>query len=123
LDGRIIAQAPKADLDFDAAFLIGGPLSVKRFSLIGVQLTGVRSKDGAIHLGFNSEQGAPDILETIHNILKNSAKVLVRCKVLPFAMHVWRSATKPAGCSSFHPIRHSRWRTRPVVSMHRSIPR
>src|ERR1043165_2147427 len=74
LDGRIIAQAPKADLDFDAGFLIGGPLSVKRFSLIGVQVTGVRSKEGAIHLGFNSEQGAPDILDTIHNILRSSAE-------------------------------------------------
>jgi hypothetical protein len=73
LDGRIIAQAPKADLDFDAAALISGHLSLKRFGLIGVQLTGVRSKDGTIHLDFSSDQGAPDILGTIRNILKNSA--------------------------------------------------
>src|SRR5262249_39345507 len=44
LDGRIIAQAPKADLDFDAAAMIAGQLTLKRFSLIGVQLTGVRAK-------------------------------------------------------------------------------
>jgi hypothetical protein len=38
-----------------------------------VQLTGVRSKEGAIHLGFGIEQGAPDLLETLRNILENSA--------------------------------------------------
>jgi hypothetical protein len=72
VDGRIVAQAPKADLDFDAAALLAGHLSLKRFSLIGVQLTGVRSKDGNLHLGFGTGQDAPDILETIRNILQNS---------------------------------------------------
>src|SRR6185437_2353586 len=73
LDGHIIAQAPKADLDFDAAAMVAGHLNLKRFSLIGIQLTGVRSREGAIRLGFGREQDEPDLLETIRNILANSA--------------------------------------------------
>jgi Protein of unknown function/AsmA-like C-terminal region len=72
LDGRIVAQAPKADIDFDAAALISGRLSLKRFSLIGVQLTGLRTKDGEFRLGFGAGQGTPDILENVRGILQNS---------------------------------------------------
>jgi len=74
LNGHIIAQAPKADLDFDAAAIVAGHLSLKRFALLGVQLTGMRSKEGAIRLGFGPGQGEPDLLKTIRNILQNSAK-------------------------------------------------
>ncbi|HXI99757.1 MAG TPA: DUF3971 domain-containing protein, partial [Micropepsaceae bacterium] len=73
LEGHIIAQAPKADLDFDAAAMVQGHLNLKRFGLIGVQLTGVRSKEGAIYLGFGPEQGTPDLFETLRNVLQNSA--------------------------------------------------
>src|ERR1700712_1191836 len=71
-NGHIIAQAPKADLDFDAAAMLQGHLDLKRFGLIGVQLTGVRSSDGAIHLGFGPEQDAPDLFKTIRDILRDS---------------------------------------------------
>ena len=73
LNGHIIAQAPKADLDFDAASLVQGHLNLKRFGLIGVQLTGVRSKEGAIRLGFGPEQDAPDLIQKIRDILNDSA--------------------------------------------------
>jgi hypothetical protein len=63
LEGHIIAQAPKADLDFDAASLVQGHLNLKRFGLIGVQLTGVRAKDGTIRLGFGPERNEPDLLQ------------------------------------------------------------
>jgi hypothetical protein len=56
LDGHIIAQAPKADLDFDAAAIVSGHLNLKRFGLIGVQLTGVRTMEGAFRLGFGRDQ-------------------------------------------------------------------
>ena len=56
LNGRIIAQAPKANLDFDEADLLAGNLSLKRFALVGVQLTGVRTSDGIIRLGFGLAQ-------------------------------------------------------------------
>ena len=72
--GRIIAQAPKADLDFGAAEMLTGHLSLKRFGLIGVQLTGVRSKEGVIRLGFGPEQGGTDFFETIRRILRKSAQ-------------------------------------------------
>ena len=73
LDGHIVAQAPKADLDFDAAALVAGHLNLKRFALIGVQLTGVRTKDGAFRLGFGRDQSDANLLDTIRKILENSA--------------------------------------------------
>jgi hypothetical protein len=72
-NGHIIAQAPKADLDFDAAALVEGHLNLKRFALIGVQLTGVRTEAGEIHLGFGPQQDAPDLFKTVRDILNNSA--------------------------------------------------
>jgi hypothetical protein len=71
-EGRIIAQAPKADLDFDAAALFEGHLSLKRFSLIGAQLTGVRSANGMIRLGFGPQQEESDLFATIRMILQSS---------------------------------------------------
>ena len=71
--GHIVAQAPKADLDFDAAAIVAGHLNVRRMALIGVQITGVRSKDGAIRLGFGPQQDNADLLKTLRDILKNSA--------------------------------------------------
>src|SRR5258706_8333543 len=73
LDGHIVAQAPKADLDFDAAAIIAGHLNLKRFGLIGVQLTGVRTQDGAFRLGFGRDQSDANLLDTIRKILENSA--------------------------------------------------
>src|SRR6266567_2892017 len=73
LDGHIVAQAPKADLDFDAAAMVSGHLNLKRFGLIGVQLTGVRTKDGAFRLGFGRDQSDANLLNTIRTILENSA--------------------------------------------------
>src|SRR5258706_2218002 len=71
-EGRIIAQAPKADLDFDAAALVAGHLSLKRFALIGAQLTGVRAENGVIRLGFGPQQGETDLFDTIRTILQSS---------------------------------------------------
>ena len=73
-DGRIVAQAPKADLDFAVADLLAGHLSVKRFALVGVQLTAVRSADGELRLGFGSDQIGFDLLDTIRMILQDSGR-------------------------------------------------
>ena len=73
LSGHIIAQAPKADLDFDAASMLAGRLTLKRFGLIGVQLTGVRSEEGIVHLGFGRDRDESNVLETIRKILHDSA--------------------------------------------------
>jgi hypothetical protein len=74
LNGRIIAQAPKANLDFDVADLMAGHLSLKRFALVGVQLTGVRSKEGVIKLGFGLQQDDSDLLKMIRDILQSNDK-------------------------------------------------
>ena len=71
LNGRIIAQAPKANLDFDEAALLAGNLSLKRFALVGVQLTGVRTGDGIIRLGFGLAQDNTDILKTVREMLQS----------------------------------------------------
>jgi hypothetical protein len=72
-NGRIIAQAPKANLDFDEADLLAGNLSLKRFALVGVQLTGVRTSDGVIRLGFGLQQDDTDLIKTIREMLRSGA--------------------------------------------------
>ncbi len=74
LNGRIVAQAPKAELDFDAGALLTGHAELKRFALIGVQLTAVRTREGAIRLGFRSREGESDLLKTIADALRYNGK-------------------------------------------------
>lgn len=71
-NGRIVAQAPKADLDFRVTDLLAGHLSVKRFALVGVQLTAVRSVDGELRLGFGADRASSDLLDTIRMILQDN---------------------------------------------------
>lgn len=73
VNGHIVAQAPKADLDFDAASLIGGNFALKRFALMEVQITAVRNVDGAIRLGFGPIEGSADLLKIIRETLARSA--------------------------------------------------
>jgi hypothetical protein len=70
-NGRIIAQAPKANLDFDAVDLLAGNLSLKRLALVGVQLTGMRTNDGTIRLGFGLQQDDTDLLKTVREMLQS----------------------------------------------------
>lgn len=72
-DGHIIAQAPKADLNLDALALLSGRLRLKSFGLVGLQLTGVRTLDGAIRLGFGRDQNQANFLDTLRELLKSSA--------------------------------------------------
>ena len=74
--GHIIAQAPKAELDFDAGALLAGRTELKRFALIGVQLTAVRTKEGAIRLGFRSNEGESDLLKAIADALRYNGQSL-----------------------------------------------
>jgi hypothetical protein len=71
-NGRIVAQAPKADLDFDAAAMLAGDFSLKRFALLGVQLTAVRTEEGSLRLGFGPVQGDADLLQIIRDTLRRS---------------------------------------------------
>lgn len=64
-DGRIIAQAPKADIDLAAKPFLRGKIVVKRIALVGVQLTLVRTKDGGLRLGVEKDKQERDILSRI----------------------------------------------------------
>ncbi|GAA0531953.1 hypothetical protein FHS83_002738 [Rhizomicrobium palustre] len=71
-EGRIIAQAPKADIDVAASPLMQGRVEVKRISLVGVQLTLVRAADSSLHLGVGKDRQDEDILKRLSDTLKNS---------------------------------------------------
>jgi hypothetical protein len=71
--GHIIAQAPKADLDFDALALASGHLRLKSLGLIGLQLTGVRTEDGSFRLGLGRDQSQANFLDTLRQLLGSSA--------------------------------------------------
>jgi len=71
--GHIIAQAPKADLDFDALALLSGHLRLKNFGLIGLQLTGIRTQDGTFRIGLNRDQSDANFLDTLRDLLRNKA--------------------------------------------------
>ncbi len=67
--GRIVAQVPRSDLDFDVASLLAGEFALKRFTLIGVQITAVRDSEGALKLGFGQAESDVDLFDMIRNAL------------------------------------------------------
>lgn len=69
-DGRIIAQAPKADIDLAAGPFLKGKVVVKRIALVGVQLTLVRTKDGGLRLGVEKDKHERDILSRISDAIR-----------------------------------------------------
>ncbi len=71
-DGRIIAQAPKADIDIAAGPFLKGKIEVRRIILVGVQLTLVRTIDGGLRLGIGKDRQEEDILKRIQDALKES---------------------------------------------------
>ncbi len=71
-DGRIIAQAPKADVDIAARPFMHGKIEVRRIALVGVQLTLVRTADGGLRLGIGKDRQEEDILKRIQDALKES---------------------------------------------------
>ena len=69
---HIIAQAPKAEIGLAAGALLGGDVQIRRIALVGVQLTLVRTKTGALRLGMNGSETGDDVLERIRKALENS---------------------------------------------------
>lgn len=69
-EGRIIAQAPKAEIDLAAGPFLHGKIDVKRIALVGVQLTLVRMADGGLRLGIGKDRQEEDILKRISDALK-----------------------------------------------------
>ena len=60
--GRVVAEAPKADIDLAAGPLLHGNVEVQRITLVGVQLSLVHMKEGGIRLGAEGKAGANDVL-------------------------------------------------------------
>jgi hypothetical protein len=72
--GRIIAQAPEADIDLAARPFIQGRIVVTRVTLVGVQLTMVRTVDGSLRLGVEHDESQRDIISRITDAInKNSS--------------------------------------------------
>jgi len=67
--GRIIAQAPQADIDLAAQPFIQGKLVVTRITLVGVQLTLVRTTDGGVRLGVERDDTQKDIIKRIRDAI------------------------------------------------------
>jgi hypothetical protein len=65
-EGRIIAQAPQAEIDLAAGPLIfHGKAVVQRITLEGVQLTLVRTLTGGLRLGVEKDKSQKDLLSRI----------------------------------------------------------
>jgi len=72
--GRIIAQAPQADIDLAAKPFLRGDVVVTRITLVGVQLTMVRNVDGSLRLGVEHDESQKDIISRITDAInKNSS--------------------------------------------------
>ncbi len=63
--GRIVAQAPKADIDLAARPFCAGRFVVQRITLVGVQLALVRMQNGGLRLGVEADKGGDDIIQKI----------------------------------------------------------
>ncbi len=70
--GRIVAQAPKADIRLAAAPLLHGNVVVKDITLVGVQLTLVRAADGTLRLGVGGDRQERDLIDRIAEALSKS---------------------------------------------------
>jgi len=67
--GRVVASAPKAAIGLAAAPFLRGRFVVKRITLVGVQFTLVRMKDGRIRLGSQKNAGGDDIIGRISDVI------------------------------------------------------
>lgn len=68
---RIIAQAPKAEIDLAAAPLLNGKIVVRRIILVGVQLTMVHTLNGTLQLGIERDHGQSDVLKQLREALSS----------------------------------------------------
>jgi len=71
--GRIIAQAPQADIDLAAQPFIQGRLVVTKITLVGVQLTLVRTADGTVRLGVERDDTQRDIIKRITDAINRNS--------------------------------------------------
>jgi len=70
--GRIVAQAPKADIDLAARPFLSGRFVVQRITLVGVQLALVRMQNGGLRLGVEADKGGEDLIQKLSDVINKS---------------------------------------------------
>jgi hypothetical protein len=68
---HIIAQAPKAEIGLAVGPLLHGRIAIDRIALVGVQLTLVHTREGALRLGFEAGKGGEDVLQRIREAISH----------------------------------------------------
>ncbi|HWA02081.1 MAG TPA: AsmA-like C-terminal domain-containing protein [Rhizomicrobium sp.] len=68
-EGRIVAQAPEADIGLAARPLLEGKVVVRRITLVGVQLTLVHTRDNGLRLGVEKDKKQHDILSRLSDAI------------------------------------------------------
>ncbi len=69
-NGRVVAEAPKADIDLAARPFLSGHIQVQRITLVGVQLSLVHMKDGGIRLGAEGDKSRNDVLARLNDVIE-----------------------------------------------------
>jgi hypothetical protein len=67
-DGKVVASAPKADIDLAAAPFLAGRVAVQRITLVGVSFRLVHMKDGGIRLGAEGDK-ANDVYARLYDLI------------------------------------------------------
>ncbi|MES2292179.1 MAG: AsmA-like C-terminal domain-containing protein [Pseudomonadota bacterium] len=67
---RVVAQAPKADIDLAARPFLSGHILVQRITLVGVQLSLVHMKGGGIRLGAEGDKSGNDVLARLNDVIE-----------------------------------------------------
>jgi hypothetical protein len=67
--GKVVATAPKADIDLAAAPFLKGRFVVRRITLVGVEFGLVHMKTGRIRLGSEKDIGDDDIIRRIRDVI------------------------------------------------------
>ena len=75
--GRIVAQAPKADIDLAAAPFLRGQVVVRRITLVGVQLTLVHMKNGGIRLGVRKGPGQRRHHQRLNDVINAKGRAVL----------------------------------------------
>ncbi|MFO1247905.1 MAG: DUF3971 domain-containing protein [Alphaproteobacteria bacterium] len=71
--GKVVLAAPKAAIGLKAAPFLQGQFVVQRITLVGVNFTLVRMKNGRIRLGTEKDAGDDDIVGRISDIINKSS--------------------------------------------------
>ncbi|HKX64567.1 MAG TPA: AsmA-like C-terminal domain-containing protein [Rhizomicrobium sp.] len=67
--GHVVIRAPKAAIGLAAAPFLHGEFVIKRITLVGVEFSLVRFKDGRIRLGNQKDAGNDDVIGRIRDII------------------------------------------------------